>query len=88
MMETSLITDLVRIQKSNIAERKAVIGFGFNHSFESLAKSESIHGQHSQVHKYMEQVLKSNDPINGIVSIDTLLDIVNFAVKKYGLQFD
>lgn len=86
MMETSLITDLVRIQKSSIAERKAVIGFGFNHSFESLAKSESIHGQHSQVHKYMEKVLKSNDPINGIVSIDTLLDIVNFAVKKYDLQ--
>jgi hypothetical protein len=86
MMETSLITDLVRIQKSSIAARKAVIGFAFNHDFDSLNKSKNLHQQHSEVHKYMEQVLKSNDPTNGSISIDTLLDIVNFAVKKYGLS--
>jgi hypothetical protein len=39
-----------------------------------------------QIHKNMEAVLKSNDSVNGIVSIDNLLEIVNFAVKNYGLE--
>lgn len=86
MMETSLITDLIRLQKSKIAERKAVIGFSFNYSFESLEKSKSIHPNMQETHKNMNAVLRSNDPSNGIVSIDNLLEIVNFAVKKYGLQ--
>jgi hypothetical protein len=86
MMETSLITDLIRLQKSKIASRKAVIGFSFNYSFDSLAKSIQKHPNMEQVHKNMQAVLKSNDSISGVVSIDNLLEIVNFAVRKYGLQ--
>jgi len=86
MMETSLITDLIRLQKSAIAKRKAVIGFSFNYSFESLEKSKTFHPDMEEIHKNMKEVLRSNDSSNGIVSIDNLLEIVNFAVQKYGLQ--
>ena len=86
MMETSLITDLIRLQKSNIANRKAVIGFSFNYSFDSLAKSIQLHPNLEEIHKNMKAVLKSNDPTSGVVSVNNLLEIVNFAVKKYGLQ--
>lgn len=77
LKDRSLIHDIDRLSNSRIAQRKAVIGFGWNYSFDTCDEALKIHPDESERIMNMRKVCKTNDPLSGILNLTPILTMVD-----------
>lgn len=84
LKDRSVAHDVVKLKESNIARRKAVIGYGFNYSEESLKLALEKHPKHSEIIKTAMKIVKSGGTLDDKLELAPLLEIADFIVSKLG----
>lgn len=75
--DRALIHDMERLRSSGLSQRKAVIGYCFNYSFESCERARQKHpNEYSRIENLLN-TCKENDPEKGILNIDPLIKFAN-----------
>lgn len=77
LKDRSLIHDIDRLSSSKIAQRKAVIGYGWNYNFDSCAEALRIHPHETERIANMRKVCQTNDPVNGVLNLSPILTMVD-----------
>jgi len=72
------------LQEANIARKKAVIGYGFNYSEESLNVALTKHPEHIDRIKTAIKIVKSGGTLDNKMELGPLLEIADFIVLKLG----
>jgi len=86
--DRSLANDIIKLQQSSIAKKRAVIAYVFNYSFETCDIAEKLHPTETQVIAELRDVCKLNDPVNGIIDSQDLIDVVEFSLKQWGVHLE
>jgi len=85
LKDRSLIHDIERLNGSSIARRKAVIGYGWNYSFASCKTALEYHPNETERIQNIRNVCHRNDPINGILDLIPILEMVNHWLTSHNL---
>jgi hypothetical protein len=80
LKDRSVIHDMRRLQVSSIADRSAVVGYAFKHSFRSCDEAQNLHPEHETRINQMRSVCLENDPISG--RIDPM-DLIEYANRQF-----
>jgi len=84
--DRSLASDIIKLQQSPIAKKKAVIAYVFNYSFETCDMAETLHPQETKTISALRDVCRLNDPINGVIDSKDLIEVVEFSLKQWGVD--
>jgi hypothetical protein len=74
--------DVVKLKEANIARKKAVIGYGFNYSEDSLRIALEKHPKYSDRIKTALKIVKSGGTSDNKLELKPLLEIADFIVSK------
>ena len=85
MKDRSVAHDVVKLNEADIARKKAVIGYGFNYSEESLNLALQKHPQHADRIKTAIKIVKSGGTLDNKLDLEPLLEIADFIVQKLDL---
>ncbi len=80
LKDRSLMHDILRLKTSSPAQKKAVIGYAFDYSFETCDEALIRHPEHREIIKNLRAVCRSVDVNQGVYSI---LDLIDFADQIY-----
>lgn len=83
--DKSLIHDIERLKISTIATRKAVIGYGWNYSFASCKTALEYHPNETERIQNIRNVCHKNDPINGVLDLVPILEIIDHWLTSHNL---
>jgi hypothetical protein len=83
--DASLAGDIVKLQQSNIANKKAVIAYVFNYSFETCKEALKRHPNEKAVVAALRDVCERNDSKNGEINAQDLIDVVEYSLKRWGI---
>jgi hypothetical protein len=86
--DRSLANDIIKLQQSPIAKKKAVIAYVFNYSFETCDIAEKLHPSETKVTDALREVCKLNDPTSGIIDSKDLIEVVEFSLKQWGVNLN
>ena len=82
LKDRSLIHDIKRMQISNIAKKKVVLGYGFEYDFNSCRKARDLYPDRSNFIDNLENVCQRNDPHKGQLYLDPLIETVEILLKS------
>lgn len=85
LKDRSVAHDVVKLNEADIARKKAVIGYGFNYSEESLNLALQKHPQHADRIKTAIKIVKSGGTLDNKLNLEPLLEIADFIVQKLDL---
>lgn len=83
--DTSLAGDIVKLQQSAVASKKAVIAYVFNYSFETCEEALKRHPNEKQVIQALREVCERNDLKKGEINAQDLIDVVEYSLKRWGI---
>ena len=86
--DRALIHDIERLASSPLGKRKAVIGYCFNYNFESCDQATQMHPTETQRIKNLRATCKENDPTNGTLTVEPLLDFADTIFRTQGITND
>ena len=84
LKDRSVAHDVVKLEEADIARKKAVIGYGFNYSEESLKIALEKHPKYSEIIKTAIKIVKSGGTSDNKLELAPLLEIADFIVSKLG----
>ena len=84
MKDRSVAHDVVKLHEADIARKKAVIGYGFNYSEESLNIALKKHPKYADRIKTAIKIVKSGGTLDSRLDLEPLLEIADFIVQKLG----
>jgi len=82
LKDRSVAHDVVKLREADIARKKAVIGYGFNYSEESLNIALEKHPKHLGIIKTAIKIVKSGGTLDNKLELAPLLEIADFIVSK------
>lgn len=82
LKDRSVVHDVVKLREADISRKKAVIGYGFNYSEESLNIALEKHPKHSEIIKTAIRIVKSGGTLDNKLELAPLLEISDFIVSK------
>lgn len=82
LKDRSVAHDVVKLREADISRKKAVIGYGFNYSEESLNIALEKHPKHSEIIKTAIRIVKSGGTLDNKLELAPLLEIADFIVSK------
>ena len=85
LKDRSLFHDVDRLNGSQISEKKAVIGFGFEYDNYILQSLITRHPEESIRLENLRKVLNNNDPIDGNYKLGSLIQLVERNLLAEGL---
>jgi hypothetical protein len=74
--------DVIKLKEANISRNKAIIGYGFNYSEESLNKALLLHPEHSDRIKTAIKIVKNGGTLDSRLDLEPLLEIADFILAK------
>ena len=83
--DRALIHDINRLTTSPLSQRKAVIGYCFNYSFESCEEAVGLHPTQVSRIQNLKKTCKENDPDYGILNIEPLVDFADAIFQRQGI---
>ena len=84
LKDRSVAHDVVKLKESDISRKKAIIGYGFNYSEQSLKTALEKHPDHSDTIKTALKIIKSGGTLDNKLELGPLLEIADFIVSKLG----
>lgn len=84
LKDRSVAHDVVKLKEADIARKKAVIGYGFNYSEESLNEALQKHPEFADRIKTATKIVKSGGTLDNKLELAPLLEIADFIVSKLG----
>jgi len=85
LKDRSLIHDIERLRKHGMGKKRAVIGYSFAYNFITCADAEVKHPNHLGYVRNIRQVCKSNDPVNGELSVLPMIEFADEIFLHNGL---
>jgi hypothetical protein len=82
LKDRSVAHDVVKLKEADIARKKAVIGYGFNYSEDSLKIALEKHPKYSERIKTAIKIVKSGGTSDNKLELKPLLEIADFIVSK------
>jgi hypothetical protein len=76
--------DVVKLKEADISRKKAVIGYGFNYSEETLKIALDKHPRYSDRIKTALKIVTAGGTLNNKLELAPLLEIADFIVSKLG----
>ena len=86
--DRALIHDIERLANSPISQRKAVVGYCFEYSFESYIEAKLLHPDQNERLENLRKTCKENDPIDGVLSLGPLVDFADTIFQARGIVKD
>jgi hypothetical protein len=84
LKDRSVAHDVIKLHEADIARKKAVIGYGFNYSEESLNIALQKHPKYADRIKTALKIVKSGGTLDNELDLEPLLEIADFIVQKFG----
>jgi len=84
LKDRSVSHDVIKLKESNIARKKAIIGYGFNYSEESLKTAAEKHPSYANRIQTALGIVKSGGTSQNKLELEPLLEIADFIVSKLG----
>jgi hypothetical protein len=84
LKDRSVAHDIVKLKESDISRKKAIIGYGFNYSEQSLKTALEKHPGYSDTIKTALKIIKSGGTLDNKLELGPLLEIADFIVSKLG----
>lgn len=88
LKDRSLIHDIYRMREHGMSKKKAVIGYCFTYDRSSCARAKEIHPEHLEYIENIEDVCKSNDPVNLQYSVLPMIEFAHDIFLQRGLVND
>lgn len=88
LKDRSLIHDIERLKKYAPSKRKAVIGYCYSYSPETLESARKLHPEHQAFIQNIEKTCAANDPVNKIYSSMPLLEFANSIFTSKNLVYE
>ena len=85
LKDRSLIHDIYRMKQHPIARRHAVIGYCFEYDFESCKAALKRHPAEKITVENIRKVCRTNDPVNGSLSVLPMVGFANEIFANLGL---
>jgi hypothetical protein len=85
LKDRSLIHDIGRLKKEDIARKKAVVGFMFRYNLSTCIEAFSHHPLHVNRIKEIEKVCITNDPVNGILDPREIVEAADVYFRHKGI---
>jgi hypothetical protein len=82
LKDRSVAHDVIKLKEANISRKKAIIGYGFNYSEESLKKALALHPEHNDRIKIASKIVKSGGTLDNKLELAPLLEIADFILSK------
>ena len=82
LKDRSVAHDVIKLKEANISRKKAIIGYGFNYSEESLKKALALHPEHNDRIKTASKIVKSGGTLDNKLELAPLLEIADFILSK------
>lgn len=84
--DSSLAGDIVKLQQSSIATKKAVIAYVFNYSFDTCKEALERHPNEIETIRALRAVCERNDAISGEINAQDLIDVVEYSLSRWGIS--
>ena len=84
LKDRSVAHDVVKLKEADISRKKAVIGYGFNYSEETLKIALDKHPKYSDRIKTALKIVTAGGTLNNKLELAPLLEIADFIVSKLG----
>lgn len=81
--DRSLIHDARRLSNDLVANRKAVVAYGFEYDFATCDEAEMLHPTHLDRVRNIRQVCRSNDTKFGEYSLDPLIEMIDPYLRSH-----
>jgi hypothetical protein len=82
LKDRSVAHDVIKLKEADISRKKAIIGYGFNYSEESLNKALLLHPEHSDRIKTAIRIVKNGGTLDSRLDLEPLLEIADFILAK------
>ena len=77
LKDRSILHDVERLRANSIGHKKAVVVYGFEYDFLTCAEALTHHPTETVRIKNIRDVCYKNDPVNGILHLDPMIEIMN-----------
>jgi len=84
LKDRSLRHDVERLRASGLAERYAVIGYAFRHSFDLIEQSRRRHPDQAERLDNLRKVCHKNDPADGVLDPMEMIYLSNEMLRRSG----
>ena len=84
LKDRSLRHDVERLRASGLAERYAVIGYAFRHSFDLIEQSRRRHPDQAERLDNLRKVCQKNDPVDGVLDPMEMVHLSNEMLRRSG----
>ena len=88
LKDRSLRHDVERLRVSGLAERYAVIGYAFRHSFDLIEESRRRHAAQIERLDNLRKVCQWNDPVDGVLDPMEMVYLSNEMLSRSGHVVD
>lgn len=82
LKDRSVAHDVIKLKEADIARKKAIVGYGFNYSEESLKASLALHPDHGERIKTATKIVKNGGTLDNKLDLEPLLEIADFILSK------